>query len=179
MTSKILNEGQTSLSRSERRRTLHLLVKLAKSAQVFPQSLELQNVQCDLVKHVTGGGYGLIYKGQHEGKSICVKAVHNREGTVDKRKMRVSYKPYVLAIWLNEVDSWQAHAGELVLWANLSHSNVLPFSGIYLSEELMPRVCIVSPWMENGDLSRYMKTFPTVPLIPLVSNCTVSADPPS
>jgi hypothetical protein len=126
---------------------------------VFPQSLELVGVQCDLTKLVTAGGYGLIYKGEHENKAICVKAIHVYEGDIDRHRMRVSRDFYVVPIFSN---------GELTLWAHMSHLNVLPFSGIYLSEETVQRVCIVSPWMENGDLLHYLKAFPDALPIPLV-----------
>jgi serine/threonine protein kinase len=71
---------------------------------------------------------------------------------------------------LKIVNLLQAHAGELILWAHMLHPNVLPFSGVYLSEEAMPRTCIVSPWMENGDLLQYLMIFPNAPLTPLVSS---------
>lgn len=58
---------------------------------------------------------------------------------------------------------------ELVLWAHLSHENILPFYGVYLSDEATPRVCIVSPWIQNGDLLDFLNEFPESPRIPLVS----------
>jgi serine/threonine protein kinase len=51
----------------------------------------------------------------------------------------------------------------------MSHPNVLPFYGAYMTNEKMPRICLVSPWMENGNLIEYLDTFPETPPIPLVS----------
>ncbi|KAJ3559729.1 hypothetical protein NP233_g11191 [Leucocoprinus birnbaumii] len=61
-----------------------------------------------------------------------------------------------------------AHAGELALWAHISHRNILPLYGVYLSDEAVERICIVSPWMKYGDLLQYLKTFPKSPRIPLI-----------
>ncbi|KAJ3559726.1 hypothetical protein NP233_g11194 [Leucocoprinus birnbaumii] len=61
-----------------------------------------------------------------------------------------------------------AHAGELALWAHISHRNILPLYGVYLSDEAVERICIVSPWMEYGDLLQYLKAFPESPRIPLI-----------
>ncbi|KAJ7714230.1 kinase-like domain-containing protein [Mycena olivaceomarginata] len=44
---------------------------------------------------------------------------------------------------------------EALIWRQLSHPNLLPFFGIYYLEK--SRLCLVSPWMENGDIARYLK----------------------
>ncbi|KAJ3574249.1 hypothetical protein NP233_g1899 [Leucocoprinus birnbaumii] len=61
-----------------------------------------------------------------------------------------------------------AHAGELALWAHISHRNILPLYGVYLSDEAVERICIVSPWMKYGDLLQYLKTLPKSPRTPLI-----------
>ncbi|KXN83220.1 Tip elongation aberrant protein 1 [Leucoagaricus sp. SymC.cos] len=63
-----------------------------------------------------------------------------------------------------------AQIGELALPAHVSHPNVIPLYGSYLSAERIPRICIVSPWMENGDLVDYLANLPDTPLIPLMSD---------
>ncbi|KAJ6474936.1 hypothetical protein C8R45DRAFT_834665 [Mycena sanguinolenta] len=43
---------------------------------------------------------------------------------------------------------------EASIWRQLSHPNMLPFFGLsYLNWTL----CLVSPWMENGNLSQYLE----------------------
>lgn len=139
-----------AFSAKQKRIVLHLLSKLSKSAQVFPKTLQLENVQCDLTLAVAGGGYGNIYKGKYEGKQVCVKALRIYEQNKNlKQKLR-------------------AQAGELIIWAHVSHRNILPFCGMFFSEERAQRVCIVSPWMENGDLLQYLKNFPNSPRIPFL-----------
>ncbi|KAJ3551572.1 hypothetical protein NP233_g13059 [Leucocoprinus birnbaumii] len=146
--SKLLDE-RDHVSLRERRHIFHLLSKLAKSAQVFPRSLEITGVQCDLTAPLTEGGFGYIYKGEYKGEAICVKAARLYERGVNTQTLK-------------------AHAGELIIWAHVSHPNILSFRGIFLSDEKIPRICIVSPWMENGDLVHYLKKYPESNRLPLV-----------
>ncbi|KAJ7586455.1 hypothetical protein C8J56DRAFT_104955, partial [Mycena floridula] len=48
---------------------------------------------------------------------------------------------------------------EIIIWSQLSHPNVLPFYGIYyLDHRETSRACIVSPWMDHGNLLQFLKT---------------------
>ncbi|KXN88574.1 Tip elongation aberrant protein 1 [Leucoagaricus sp. SymC.cos] len=141
-------------SDTNRRRVLHLLRKLAKSAQVFLKHIELHSVQCSLTDPIHDkGSYGLIYEGVFEGQRVCVKAVRIDVGSGPAAKKIL-----------------RAQAGELALLAHVSHPNVIPLYGAYLLAEHNPRICIVSPWMENGDLADYLTKFPNTPRIPLMSD---------
>ncbi len=57
---------------------------------------------------------------------------------------------------------------EAIVWSHLSHPNLLPFYGIYQVDDHLGRVCLVSPWMENGNVTEYLKTHPDMPRLPLV-----------
>lgn len=57
---------------------------------------------------------------------------------------------------------------EIIVWAHLSHPNILPFYGVYLDDELQ-RICLLSPWMEKGNLREYLGEHPSTPWSPLVS----------
>ncbi|KAJ7846467.1 kinase-like domain-containing protein [Mycena leptocephala] len=46
---------------------------------------------------------------------------------------------------------------EAVIWRQLSHPNLLPFFGLCYLEA---RPCLVSPWMENGDLVKFLRNAP-------------------
>ncbi|KXN82444.1 hypothetical protein AN958_02547 [Leucoagaricus sp. SymC.cos] len=110
---------------------------------------------CDLGNPINNykSGYGSIYKGVCEGQVVCVKAVCiNESGPNADKVMR-------------------AQIGELALLsAYSSHVNVIPLYGAYLSAEHNPRICIVSPWMENGDLTDYLMKFPDAARIPLMAD---------
>ncbi len=58
------------------------------------------------------------------------------------------------------------------MWSHLDHPNLLSFYGIYQVEERLGCVCLVSPWMENGNINEYLETYPDVPRLPLVGLCT-------
>ncbi|KAH7926138.1 hypothetical protein BV22DRAFT_378148 [Leucogyrophana mollusca] len=53
-----------------------------------------------------------------------------------------------------------AYSKEGVLWAQFSSPYVLSFCGVYCANDPSPRVCLVSPWMDNGALPRYLKDNP-------------------
>ncbi|KXN92018.1 Tip elongation aberrant protein 1 [Leucoagaricus sp. SymC.cos] len=151
---EVLENQELLQSDTERQRILYLLRKILRSAQVFPKRSQLYGVKCNLADPISDiGGYGSIYKGSLEGQTVCVKAVRIGAGS-DSAARQVM----------------RAQTGELALLAHVSHSNVIPLYGAYLSDEPNPRICIVSPWMKNGDLANYLKKFPDTPRIPLMSD---------
>ncbi|KXN83543.1 Serine/threonine-protein kinase HT1 [Leucoagaricus sp. SymC.cos] len=150
---QLLNEtGTNALQAEERKSVLSLLTKLAKSAQVFPGCYELKEVSCDLDMPLYEGGFGVIYKGDYQGQAICVKAIRMNE----KQKTRLI----------------QAQAKEFIIWAHLSHPRILPFYGVFQSEKMKLRICLVSPWMPNGDLNQYLEENTETPRIPLIIDIT-------
>jgi serine/threonine protein kinase len=64
---------------------------------------------------------------------------------------------------------------EAVLWRQLSHPNLLPFYGVYHFKEDRNRVCMVSPWMENGNVKGYLEGNPDANRISLVRTRNPSA----
>lgn len=54
----------------------------------------------------------------------------------------------------------QEIAREAVIWRQLFHPNVLPFYGIYNLNDDPLRVCLISPWMENGNIVDFLKRVP-------------------
>ena len=56
---------------------------------------------------------------------------------------------------------------EAVIWKRLSHPNIVPFLGIAQSKT--PFLCMVSRWMENGNLAMFLKKQPGANRLDLVS----------
>lgn len=56
-----------------------------------------------------------------------------------------------------------------MLWAHLSHPNILPFYGIYRMGDMYGRLALISPWMGQGNLREYLENEPDVDRILLVS----------
>ncbi|KAK7037380.1 hypothetical protein VNI00_011130 [Paramarasmius palmivorus] len=49
---------------------------------------------------------------------------------------------------------------EAIIWRQLRHPNVLPCLGLYYLDDTQQRVCLVSPWMDNGNLVEYIRAHP-------------------
>ncbi|KAJ7843299.1 kinase-like domain-containing protein [Mycena leptocephala] len=56
---------------------------------------------------------------------------------------------------------------EALIWRQLCHPNLLPFFGLYYFQG---RLCLVSPWMENGHIRAFLKkeTYDTDSLLSLI-----------
>lgn len=52
-------------------------------------------------------------------------------------------------------------AKEAMLWGQLLYPHIVPFLGIYYLDEARKRICLVSPWMDNGNLVQYLKANPS------------------
>ena len=59
----------------------------------------------------------------------------------------------------------QRFCKEVLAWRTLQHPNVLPLIGVSISET---RFAMVSDWMENGNLSEFVKKSPNVNRLELV-----------
>ncbi|KAF5357748.1 hypothetical protein D9756_001174 [Leucocoprinus leucothites] len=147
---KVVLEDDGDLELRQRNIFLHTLSRLAKSAQVYPKCLQLPGVNCDLGEPVNSGGFGIIYRGELQKKTVCIKTIiverNARRQAKNAKRLRVQVK-------------------ELVLWSRLSHQNILPFCGAFLSTESAPKICVVLPWMSNGDLDDYLTEHPEEPRV--------------
>ncbi|KAH8116285.1 kinase-like protein [Phellopilus nigrolimitatus] len=61
---------------------------------------------------------------------------------------------------------------EISIWRNLKHKNVLPFLGLCI-DKLSRQMAIISPWMENEDLRKFLKRNPDFDRVSMVHhwNC--------
>ncbi|KAF7369129.1 Protein kinase domain-containing protein [Mycena venus] len=109
------------------------LLRLSRASGLHPRCFALSGLQ-KVGQQVTGGGFGNIWKGLVHGQGVSVKI------------MRIFEDSDIKAV-LKEFSR------EAVIWRQLCHLNILPFFGIYHLEN---RLCLVSPWMENGNVMRYL-----------------------
>ncbi|KAF9455030.1 kinase-like protein, partial [Macrolepiota fuliginosa MF-IS2] len=130
-----------------RKHSLIVLYKLAKSSKVYPQCYVLKDIKRGTPED--GGGFCDIYKGRHNDQYVCLKVI------------RLYQKPDTDAM-LKVVSK------ETILWRRLRHPNILPFYGIYYLDESRRQICLVSPWMDNGNLVVYLKKNPLVPRKPFI-----------
>ncbi|PPQ78259.1 hypothetical protein CVT25_011718 [Psilocybe cyanescens] len=100
---------------------------------------------------LASGSFGDIWKGDFNGQPVCLKIIKMYESS-NKDK------------WL------KAFSKEAVLWSQISHPNVLPFYGIFHLDEVHGRICLVSPWMDRGNINEYLSQNPDVPRLLLTSD---------
>jgi hypothetical protein len=55
-----------------------------------------------------------------------------------------------------------------MIWRQLKHPNILPFLGI-CADLFAPRLAIVSPYMNNGNLRMYQRNHPYVDRVQMVN----------
>ncbi|KAG6816780.1 hypothetical protein H0H87_003043 [Tephrocybe sp. NHM501043] len=123
-----------------RRRLIVATQRLSTKSGLYPTCYDLKGVTQDSVEPVTGGGFADIYKGSFRGQAVCLKTI---------RIYQDSQLQHVLKQFSKEV----------ILWGQLSHTNVLPIYGLF---HFKNRLCIVSPWMQNGDIVTFLRLNPKV-----------------
>ncbi|KAF9643697.1 kinase-like protein [Thelephora ganbajun] len=108
---------------------------LLRGLYVFP-NVEL----CNDSPNYNPLGFMDTWKGKHYGDSVCIKAIRTRnEAHLEKVKN----------IFWHEVEGCK----------HFSHPNVLPVLQV---SETLPPLCIMSPWMPDGNISQYTQKNPSV-----------------
>ncbi|KAK7062516.1 Rho guanine nucleotide exchange factor [Paramarasmius palmivorus] len=122
---------------------LKAILRLSRQSNLYPQCLTIENVR-QLGEHpVASGGFGEIWMGTIEGSEdvVCLKVVKlYQKSDIEK----------VLKNFLREA----------IVWRQLEHPNVLPFLGLYFLNARQQRLCLISPWMENGNLVQFLERTP-------------------
>ncbi|KAF9445045.1 kinase-like protein, partial [Macrolepiota fuliginosa MF-IS2] len=125
-----------------RKYALVTLYKLSRASMLYPRCYVLKGITIDSPE--AGGGFCDIHKGSYGEQYLCLKVV---------RVFRKTETTVMLKIF----------AKEAILWGQLYHPNILPFYGVYYLDEACKRICLVSPWMDNGNLAEYLRGNPTTP----------------
>ncbi|KAJ6516327.1 kinase-like domain-containing protein [Mycena sanguinolenta] len=113
------------------------LLRLSRECGLHPTCFTLRGLE-KVGRQVAGGGFGDIWKGLVGGQTVAVKSM--RQFADDDVKA-----------------SLKKLGREALIWRQLSHPNLLPFFGLYMLED---RLCLISPWMENGDLRLFLSIAP-------------------
>ena len=127
-----------------KRLLVRALTRLSERSGLYPESLTLNNVTPEHGRRATGGSAN-VYKGKCFGEEIALK-VFTLPSNVNS-----------LSSWRSFDDHFQNLFREFITWRQLSHPNVLPFYGVhFLDDPLETRFCLVSPWMENGNVVEFL-----------------------
>ncbi|KAJ8077717.1 Rho guanine nucleotide exchange factor [Marasmius tenuissimus] len=122
--------------------TLKMMLRLSQHSGLYPQCLVVKDVKRPSGRPVGGGGFGDVYKEKLGEQMVCLKLPRIFEDTEDSDAERL-IKGYIR---------------EAIVWRQLNHPNLLPFIGVYyLDDEAPSQLCLISPWMDRGDLTRYLK----------------------
>ncbi|KAJ7588707.1 kinase-like domain-containing protein [Mycena floridula] len=113
------------------------LIRLSQQSGLYPDCLALTGLQRTGVHRAAGGAFGDVWRGMLRGQVVSVKVAR-----VFNTEVNVLLK---------------AFCREVLVWSQLSHPNVLPLYGIYYLDagDAAP-VCMVSPWMEHGNITEFL-----------------------
>ncbi|KAJ7839900.1 kinase-like domain-containing protein, partial [Mycena leptocephala] len=114
-----------------------LILKLSEACDRLPSSLFITGVTGRNEHAIFGGGFGDIYQASYAGKTVALKHIRTFHRNAEQRRIRLQF------------------CREALVWQHLQHSFILPFIGI--DRETFPSsLCMVSPWMENGTVLKYL-----------------------
>ncbi|KAK1218197.1 hypothetical protein PQX77_019135 [Marasmius sp. AFHP31] len=129
------------IPRATRSTIFKVILRLSKRSGMFPKCLTIKNVETLNGVPVAGGSFGDVWKGMIAGQTVCLKVV----------------RVYVASDVQQLVN---AYTQEAIVWRQLKHPNLLPFVGMYRLNESEGRLCLVSPWMEQGNLPTFLQNTP-------------------
>ncbi|KAG6808442.1 hypothetical protein H0H92_004106 [Tricholoma furcatifolium] len=115
---------------------------------LYPTCYELKDVVPLDENPVGGGGFADVFCGIYKDQKVCLKALRLRPNSE-----------------INQNRLLKELAREALLWGQLVHPNVLMFYGLFRFKN---RMCMVSPWMENGDVNLYLLKHPAAARLQLV-----------
>ncbi|KAL0069473.1 serine/threonine protein kinase, AGC [Marasmius tenuissimus] len=126
------------------------LKALVNTHHILPASLFVNEVGKDGTHPLAGGGFSDleerakdIWKGTYGEESVCLKVLRIHIQGDRRKRAKVA----------------EAFYKETLLWTQLSHPNLLPFTGV--NTTLFPHgFCLVSPWMANGDIVTFLALHP-------------------
>ncbi|KAF5387289.1 hypothetical protein D9757_005805 [Collybiopsis confluens] len=130
------NEDDTFYHQAQR-----LLVKLSERSDTLPTSLFIKGVTRRDPHACTGGTFADIYRAVYRDQDVALKKIRIFQG--DNEGRHKSQKNF---------------CREALLWQRLHHPFVLPFCGID-SESFPSSLCMVSPWMRDGTILRYLNEY--------------------
>ncbi|KAJ6476169.1 kinase-like domain-containing protein [Mycena sanguinolenta] len=117
----------------------HLIRKVSEACDRLPSLLFITGVSKREENATFGGGYGDIYCASYGGKRVALKRLRHFLRGSDLRRLRLKF------------------CREALVWRDLHHPYILPFLGIDKDSFPEPYFCMVSPWMEHGTVTNYLK----------------------
>ncbi|KAF9003246.1 kinase-like domain-containing protein [Cyathus striatus] len=123
---------------------LKAMLRLSKCSTLCPRSYVLSDIKRDEYP-TSSGHFGEVFQGNYNGRKVALKVfkLYSSEMSKINNLLKAFFK-------------------EAILWRRLAHRNLLPFYGIYHLGDSGGRICLVSPWMNNGNITQYLQRNPGV-----------------
>ncbi|GLB39671.1 putative protein tyrosine kinase [Lyophyllum shimeji] len=115
---------------------LRLLLESSDRSEMYPSSFILHGIVPQGKESRNVGTYGDIWEGTFGGDAVAIKVLK-----VDPSFIKRAVK-------------------EATKWRQLCHPYILSFLGVYQWPGSSYRLCLVSPWMKNGNIVQYLKRNP-------------------
>lgn len=156
----------SSLEKDHRTELIFGLQRLSRQTGAYPTCYALKGIEILGQRPFAAGGFSDIWKGDLEGEIVCLKVLK----AFDSPRMDDFVKVNRPDILLNSALTFplQGFTREAVIWRQLRHPNILPFFGVYHLGITDPHMCLVSPWMKNGNVTSFLQRNPTVDRLSLV-----------
>ncbi|TEB22341.1 kinase-like protein [Coprinellus micaceus] len=121
---------------NDRARLIKALIHLSVSSELFPSSLQISQVQKEK-DPVDFGMSGEVYRGHLTNRTVAVKVFKTC-----KRHLKdlLAHRETITT--------------EAIIWCQLYHENIVPCYGVHCDPA---KAYIVSPWMENGNIPKYLR----------------------
>ncbi|KAI0783265.1 kinase-like domain-containing protein [Abortiporus biennis] len=131
----LLDDSKTGqLSQDQRHELRYLLLRLSKNSHILPPSVFINGTTCLDTDAIAGGAFADIYSATYQSKKVALKKLRVFRGTISERD-----------------GHHEALCREALVWRQLRHENILPFFGVD-RDTFGPFLCMVSPWMEYGNM---------------------------
>ena len=152
---------------SLRKNYLATLRKICSHYGLIPRSIQIPLCYTRTKDPQFEGRFAKVWKGEHKGMEVAVRVL-KAFATSDPVKIeRVGFPVCrrTLVDWL--VPTTQRFCKKVMTWKALRHQNVLPLLGVIMSEHAM-----VSEWMVNENITRFIKTDRDANRFKLVGFCS-------
>ncbi|KAL0058289.1 Rho guanine nucleotide exchange factor [Marasmius tenuissimus] len=124
-----------------RTQIVRTIIELSDSSGLFPECLWIAEVKNLSKRPVEVGSFGDVWTGSMNSVKVAMKVVRHR---IDPQKREQV-----------------AFTREAMVWRNLNHPNILPFTGMYwFNARNEGQMSLVTPWMENGNLLQFLRGHP-------------------
>jgi len=154
-------EPKHPISVRARRRCFQGLVRICGEYGILPTSYMVPESKIQKLgdSSISSGGFSDVWLGGYEEKSVAIKVMRCK----NSRSLQKIKKVRAVDLPLSQPSliMVQDFCREAVVWKHLSHPNILPFIGVTTNDE---RDALISPWMRNGTIIKYLRNNQVNPL---------------